>query len=332
MVTLRDDLPQIVLTRKDTALASSLLGAYLSLFRQQMLERKDLENKTLTAILTGINRALPFATNESDAANGAGGASKDKGAGGAEGLSLAEAALGEHMDNIFKMVYVSTFNTSVQALQVLYQATAAGGSGTPSGRFYQALYAKLAAPDLRASSKHSLFLNLLHRACKADPHAGRCKAFVKRLLQVAASSPVPFACGALYLASALLVDRPQLWEALPRSNTEVGAAGGPAGGPEFREGDEVSIHSLKQASQFNGRAGRVESFDGERFAVHIDGLEELLRVRPANLHHRRRPGRAGGVEGDDGNGSGGFRPGDMVLLQGLVSAAHLNGFVAALSS
>ena len=42
-------------------------------------------------------------------------------AGGAE--PHAGRLVGEHVDAIFKMVYGSTFNTAIQALQVLLQAT-----------------------------------------------------------------------------------------------------------------------------------------------------------------------------------------------------------------
>jgi len=51
-------------------------------------------------------------------------------------------------------------------------------------RFYRALYAKLGAWELRASSKHAMLLNLLFKAMKMDPKAPRVFAFLKRLLQV----------------------------------------------------------------------------------------------------------------------------------------------------
>ncbi|EKX42988.1 hypothetical protein GUITHDRAFT_56893, partial [Guillardia theta CCMP2712] len=109
-------LNQIILAKQDGELAKGLVGSYLGLFRKHMEEKKNFEDKTLTAILTGVNRALPFLP-----------------------LPVAAAVIGEHLDSIFKMVYVATFNTSIQALQVLFQATA-DAHGIPSARYYRALY------------------------------------------------------------------------------------------------------------------------------------------------------------------------------------------------
>ncbi len=50
-----------MLSRRDRELARSLVGAYLGLFRQQLASKpKDLENKTLTAILNGVHRYTPL--------------------------------------------------------------------------------------------------------------------------------------------------------------------------------------------------------------------------------------------------------------------------------
>jgi hypothetical protein len=53
-----------------------------------------------------------------------------------------------------------------------------------------------------------MFLSLVVKAVRADVSAPRCAAFAKRLLQVAAGAPPPFACGCLMLASELLKVRP----------------------------------------------------------------------------------------------------------------------------
>lgn len=60
-----------------------------------------------------------------------------------------------------------------------------------STRYYRALYDKLLAPELRRSSKHSLFLNVLYKSLKADPSAARVHAFAKRLLQVCVGTSAP---------------------------------------------------------------------------------------------------------------------------------------------
>ena len=46
----------------------------------------------------------------------------------------------------------------------------------------------LRAAQLRAASKPTLFLNLVHRALRADDDARRVSAFAKRMLQVTNAS------------------------------------------------------------------------------------------------------------------------------------------------
>ena len=87
-----------------------------------MEEKKNFEDKTLTAILTGVNRALPFLpVEEAQKVQEKSGKEEKKAkreVKGDEKLPVAAAVIGEHLDSIFKMVYVATFNTSIQALQV----------------------------------------------------------------------------------------------------------------------------------------------------------------------------------------------------------------------
>ena len=51
-------------------------------------------------------------------------------------------------------------------------------------RYYRVLYECLLDPRGASSSKHTLLLNLLYKALKADPSLARTQAFAKRLLQV----------------------------------------------------------------------------------------------------------------------------------------------------
>jgi ribosome biogenesis protein MAK21 len=243
-----------------------------------------------------------------------------------------------------RQVYVASFNTAVQALQVLMQATAvgalagesgAGGSSTraasgfgtdvppvPSTRFYRALYAKLASPDLRVSNKHSLFLNLLFKAVKADPLPARAAAFLKRLLQVAASSPVSFAAGALILVSEVLAARENVWRLLtspPKpdkpskpgggagggekdgeddSGSDEGASGDPsgsdeeAGGHTVKAGARVTLTGLVGAAHLNGMQGVARELDGDRWVVVVRGEAAPLRVKPQNLRPAQGAGNA----------------------------------------
>lgn len=83
-----------------------------------------------------------------------------------------------------------------------------------SDRFYRALYAVLASPELTRSTKAPMFLALLFKALKQDVSPRRVAAFAKRLLQVASEAPANFACGCLMLTSELLKTRAGLWNAV----------------------------------------------------------------------------------------------------------------------
>ncbi|KAL9028944.1 MAG: hypothetical protein Q9196_002750 [Gyalolechia fulgens] len=132
----------------------------------------DLREKMLSAVLTGVNRAVPY-TNTND--------------------EVFEA----HMDMLFRVTHSSNFNTSIQALILIQQL-----NGTHQGsvdRFYRTLYESLLDPRLLTSSKQALYLNLLFKSLRADLNVKRVKAFTKRLLQVGAMHQPAFACGVMYM-------------------------------------------------------------------------------------------------------------------------------------
>jgi hypothetical protein len=72
----------------------------------------------LSALLTGVNRAFPYARNKSARvktldANGGGGDDDDD--------DDADKAFDEQADLLFRVVHKASFNTTVQALTLLYQ-------------------------------------------------------------------------------------------------------------------------------------------------------------------------------------------------------------------
>lgn len=77
-------------------------------------------------------------------------------------------------------------------------------------RFYRTLYESLLDARLIASSKHSLYLNLLYKALKADINVKRVKAFVKRILQVLALHQPSFICSCFFLLQELTQTFPSL--------------------------------------------------------------------------------------------------------------------------
>ncbi|KAH7098243.1 CBF-domain-containing protein [Auriculariales sp. MPI-PUGE-AT-0066] len=153
------------------------------------LEESD--SKMISAILTGINRALPFA-------------------------SLSDSTFNEHINTLFRITHEATFNISVQALMLIDHVVSSKAIPTGadlSNRFYRTLYAALLDPRLPASgSKHALFLTLLFRAIKRDGEVARACAFVKRVLQ-AIAGPVcapGFACAALVMLGKLCQQRAEI--------------------------------------------------------------------------------------------------------------------------
>ena len=133
---------------------------------------EELREKMLSAVLTGVNRAIPFTdTNE----------------------ELFE----RHLNTLFRVTHSSNFNTSIQALMLILQLN--GSHQSSIDRFYRTLYESLLDTRLLTSSKQALYLNLLFKALRSDPNVKRVKAFAKRLLQVVAMHQPSFSCGALYL-------------------------------------------------------------------------------------------------------------------------------------
>ncbi|CAM9974900.1 unnamed protein product [Lampetra planeri] len=175
-------LNQVALSHDEGDLAARLVGVYFSFFRS-FVKKGEVDSRMLGALLSGVNRAYPYA-------------------------KLGDGALSEQLNTLFRVAQVSSFNTGVQALMLLFQVM--DSQQALSDRYYSALYRKLLDPGLSSSSKPSMFLNLLYKSLKADVVARRVKAFVKRLLQVACAQSAAFVCAALLLVSEVLRMRPEL--------------------------------------------------------------------------------------------------------------------------
>ncbi|XP_003795734.1 CCAAT/enhancer-binding protein zeta [Otolemur garnettii] len=188
-------LNQMVLSHEESELANKLITLYFCFFRT-CIKKKDIESKMLSALLTGVNRAYPYAKSGDDKVR-------------------------EQVDTLFKVLHMVNFNTSVQALMLLFQVM--NSQQTISDRYYTALYRKMLDPRLIMCSKQAMFLNLIYKSLKADIVLRRVKAFVKRLLQVTCEQMPPFICGALYLVSEILKAKPGLRSQLddhPESDDE----------------------------------------------------------------------------------------------------------------
>ncbi|KAG1664483.1 CCAAT/enhancer-binding protein zeta [Nymphon striatum] len=174
-------LNQIVFTsNQDSDLAAKLINIYFSFFK--LCNKKgEVDSKMMSALLTGVNRAYPYATKDIEAIN-------------------------DQMDAMYKVVHTVNINISIQALMLLFQVMDSKNSLTD--RYYSALYRKLQDPNLKICSRQAMLLNLLFKSLKKDSSEKRVKSFIKRLLQMCNYLSPPLVCGILFLIS-------ELWKNLP---------------------------------------------------------------------------------------------------------------------
>jgi ribosome biogenesis protein MAK21 len=183
--------------------------------------------KLVAAVLTGINRALPFA-------------------------KIDDALFTNYMDTLFKICHGGTFNTSIQALQLIFQVCQS--RQTVNDRFYRTLYESLFDPRLLTSSKQAMYLNLLFKALKVDPSLPRVMAFVKRLLQMLGVHQPPFICGALYLLGELFNTTPGLRRMLIEPEDD--------GEEHFVDADKVK--KVVEEEESKGESSKFTTYDGRK--------------------------------------------------------------------
>ena len=205
---------------------------------------EELREKLLSAVLTGVNRAMPYAKDEDE-------------------------VFDKHMDTLFRVTHSSNFNTSVQALMLIQQLC--GSHQAASSRFYRTAYESLLDPRLLTSSKQAMYLNLLFRALRADLSVKRVKAFAKRLLQVVMMHQALFTCGVIYLLRELesvfanlsaFVDQPEEDESDEEEEfhdvPENGASELPARVIAIKQGERSKI------AAYDGRKREPEYSNAER--------------------------------------------------------------------
>lgn len=189
-------LSQVYLSAELDKVAHSLVEMYIALFCREV-NNGALKTKLLSALLTGLNRALPYV----------GPTAYEK---------LAESPLQSKsngmsdkqksaVDSLFLVSHTSTFAAKVQALVLLERISALEVRPDTNirSRFYRALYAVSHSDDVRKSTRPTLFLNLCFKALKADTDLSRFAACLKRLIQLGTHSTAAVAAAMVYLASAL---------------------------------------------------------------------------------------------------------------------------------
>jgi ribosome biogenesis protein MAK21 len=215
-----------------------------------MVEDESRE-KLISAILTGVNRAFPFANTD-------------------------DAKFEEKLNTLYEVTHSSNFNTSIQAMTLIQQISAS--KNYSADRFYRTLYESLLDPRLISTSKHIMFLNLLYRALKADVSTKRVKAFVKRLLQIIHLHEPPFICGVLYLVNELITTFPTIKSMLsaPEDNADD------SGEEHYEDVDEDAEAKMKEDKKAHQPSYDARKRDPEHAQADLSCLWELL---PLQAHY-----------------------------------------------
>ncbi|EMR09512.1 hypothetical protein PNEG_02100 [Pneumocystis murina B123] len=144
---------------------------------------KEINSKLVLAIISGINRAFPFS-------------------------KIDDGVFESHVNSLFVIVHGINFNTSIQALILIFQISRF--KQTILDRFYKTLYESIQDFRLFNSSKQIMYLNLLFKAIKADTDKTRVKSFVKRLIQYSNMHQITFICGIMILLNELEKIHPEI--------------------------------------------------------------------------------------------------------------------------
>lgn len=152
-------------------------------------------SKMFSALLTGVNRAFPFA-------------------------ALPSSVYESHLGTLFRITHSSNFNTCVQALVLVHQVVTRAQLNMD--HYYRTLYESLLDPRLVTSSKQGIYLNLLYKSLKQDvAQVERVEAFVKRILQVCLHwLNVGTVAGFFYLLLQLVQEVPQIKNLLINTPTD----------------------------------------------------------------------------------------------------------------
>ncbi|KAJ8687434.1 hypothetical protein QAD02_023228 [Eretmocerus hayati] len=169
-------LTQFLLSKEDTEIATTLINVYFGFFKA-CLKKGEPDSRMMSAILAGVNRAYPFADSNS-------------------------VKLNDHIDAVYKVVHIGSFNVSLSALSLLFQVV--GKNPDQANRFYTAFYRKLFDSQIGVSNKFAVFLNLLFRVLRNDQSVIRLHAFIKRVLQISLHLTPNSACATLYVISQVL--------------------------------------------------------------------------------------------------------------------------------
>ncbi|KAI8810692.1 CBF/Mak21 family-domain-containing protein [Cladochytrium replicatum] len=204
-----------------------------------------LDAKMLGALLTGVNRAFPYAT-------------------------IDDTVFDQHMNTLFTITHISNFSTAIHALTLIFSVQSSRSS--LSDRFYRTLYSTLFDPRLPSSSKHAQYLNLLYRSLRADVRRQRVAAFVKRIVQFCAglATDVGIVCACLFMIGELLKERAEV-----RALVEIGDTGVDEE-ERFVDADKAEEEGAKRKRDHDEGDGKDER-DGYEAKANTDSYDGRKR-------------------------------------------------------
>ncbi|XP_068624373.1 CCAAT/enhancer-binding protein zeta-like [Battus philenor] len=172
-------LNQFFLGKDDSKIAENLIRIYFSFFKAS-IKKGEIDSRLMSAILTGVKRAYPFADKE------------------------RLASTSEYVNAVHRLVHLAGLTVSVHALALLFHISDAS-EGT-SDRYYTALYRKLTNAEIFNTSHSALLFSLIYKSLKQDKNIDRVTSFIKRLLQLCCYMTPAQSCGMLFLISQVLKD------------------------------------------------------------------------------------------------------------------------------
>ncbi|CAH1642423.1 unnamed protein product [Spodoptera littoralis] len=172
-------LNQFYLGKDDSKIAENLIRIYFSFFKAS-IKKGEIDSRLMSAILTGVKRAYPFADKERMSASAA------------------------HVGHVHRLVHLAGINVAIHALALLFHISDAS-NGT-ADRYYTALYRKLTNAEIFNTTHSALLFSLIYKSLKQDKNIPRVTSFIKRLLQLCCYMTPAQGCGMLFLISQVLKD------------------------------------------------------------------------------------------------------------------------------
>lgn len=158
------------LTQIDTKeMAKEVIELYLSFFKG-CVKTGAIDSRLIGALLVGVNKSYPH---------------------------VRSGIQPEQIQTMYKIVHLSPFNISLQALLLIRQLE-------NNDRYYSALYRKIFDERMISTSHQAICIHLIYKSIWDDKCTERMVAFMKRIFQMCLYFPVPLICGIFCMTSRLI--------------------------------------------------------------------------------------------------------------------------------